>query len=196
MTGILTLRDAVVTGIQAQMPELLTVEKVRGKITEQGLQRLSLRPPAVAVAFLGITELRPIDTAVFKASCAMIAFLVTEGQDRVDEGARLLERLVLTIATNTWGVSHTGLASAIDSQTIYDDRTSTTRENKNDFAENGLFMQGVSWVQDTRIQRVLPVTGAGRPDDRAQAKALGQGIDPTMWPEVVETVIVHPGGVE
>lgn len=196
MTGILTLRDAVVTGIQAQMPELLTVEKVRGKITEQGLQRLSLRPPAVAVAFLGITELRAIDTAVFKASCAMIAFLVTEGQNRVDEGADLLEKLVLTIATNTWGVPYTGLGSAIDSQTIYDDRTSTTRENKNDFAENGLFMQGVSWVQETRIQRVLPETGKGRKDDRAQADVLGQQTRPGDWPDQVDTVIIHPEGVK
>ncbi len=194
MTGLLTLRDATIAGIQREMPDLKTVDAIRGALTEEGLKKISVRSPGVLVGVLGIKSLKAVDTAAYRAGVMMTAFLVTEGQNRLDRGHQLVEQLVLTIAGSTWGVPHTGLATDIDSEPIYDDRVRDKDDRVHKLSENGLFLQGVSWMQETRIERVLPITGKGRADDRAQAEALGQGLDDRVWPHEIETVIDHPKG--
>ena len=181
-------------GIRAQIPGLKSVEKIRGALSEEGLKRIVLRSPAVAVAVLGIREVRAADTGVYEATVMLSAFLVTEGQNRLDHGAELVEQLVLTIAGNTWGVPHTRLPTDVESEPIYDDRTRDKEDRTRHLSENGLYLQGVSWMQKTRIERVLPETGKGRADDRADAAALGQRTDQSRWPEEVETIISHPKG--
>lgn len=195
MSGLIALRDAAIAGIKAQMPELKTVEKVRGPLSEEGLKRLSLRTPAVAVGVIGTRPLIMLDTAQYRVPVMLAAFLLTEGQNRLDRGHELVERLVLTIAGSTWGLPHTRLPSEVESEPIYDDRTREKDDRTRHLSESGLFLQGVSWVQEIRIARVLPATGAGRADDRADADALGQRTDPSVWPEEITTVIDHPKGI-
>ncbi|MEE7478426.1 hypothetical protein [Methylobacterium hispanicum] len=194
MSGLVALRDAAIAGIKAQIPALASVDKVRGKITEQGLQRISIRPPGALIGTLGIRAMRAVDTAVYKADVMMIGFLLTEGKERVDQGTDLMEQIALAIAGSTWGLPHTKLPTEFDSSVLYDDRATSEKEKKFDFAENGMFLQGFSWVQETRLERVQPVTGAGRADDRKQADALGQRTDGSVWPETIETVVDHPKG--
>ena len=45
MTGLLALRDATISGIKVQMPDLKTVEAIRGALTEEGLKKISVRAP-------------------------------------------------------------------------------------------------------------------------------------------------------
>lgn len=186
MTTMLQFRDAILDVITQQVPEFQFTGIIKGALSEDGLERLSVRSPGLLVALIGFRGLSPLDTGKYRANVVMTVFIVTEGQDRVDDGHGFLERVSMLVAGNTWGVPHTRLPTEIRGEPIYDDRFKDRDERTSHLQENGCFLQAVSWMQEVVLERVEADKPDARADDKADALALGRPTDDGKWPDSVE----------
>lgn len=182
MTTMLEFRDRVIEVLKEKMPDFVTVEAIKGSLTEEGMERLSVRSPGALVALLGFRELKPLDTGIYRANMVMAIFVVTEGQDRLEQGHELLQDIGLLIAGNTWGLPGTKMPMEIKGEPIYDDRYKDREERTRHLQESGWFLQGISWTQETRVSRPATNTVRARQDDVDQDRALGRNTDSTVWP--------------
>lgn len=184
MSTMLDFRNKVVEAM-GLLPGIKFAGPIKGALTEEGMERLSVRSPGVLVALIGFRGLTPLATARYRVNLVMSVFIITEGQKRLDIGHDLLEATALLIAGNQWGVPNTKFAEEIKGEPIYDDRYKDREERTRHLQESGWFMQAVSWTQETVISRPMPGTAGARQDDVAQAAALGQPVDTRMWPSTV-----------
>lgn len=186
MTTLLQFRDAVVEAMKDGLPELLYTGVIKGTLTEEGMERLSVRSPGLLVALIGFRGLSMLDVGKFRANVVMSVFIVTEGQNRIDQGHMLLEKTALLIAGNTWGVPHARLPTEIKGEPIYDDRYKDREERTRHLQETGWFMQAISWLQEVTLERIDGSLPDARADDRADTAALGRPTDDSKWPSSVE----------
>jgi hypothetical protein len=185
MSTMLAFRNKVVEAM-AKIPTIKFCGPIKGTLTEEGMERLSVRAPGILVALVGFRGLVPLDTGRYRANLVMSVFIVTEGQHRLERGHELLEAAALLIAGNQWGVPNTKFAQDIKGEPIYDDRYKDREERTRHLQEQGWFLQAVSWTQETTVSRAPATTTAARADDVAQAESLGQQVDMTNWPSKVE----------
>lgn len=186
MTTLLQFRDAVVEAMKDGLPELLFTGVIKGTLTEEGMERLSVRSPGLLVALIGFRGLSMLDIGKFRANVVMSVFIVTEGQNRIDQGHMLLEKTALLIAGNNWGVPNTRLPTEVKGEPIYDDRYKDREERTRHLQETGWFMQAISWLQEVTLERIDGSLPDARADDRADTAALGRPTDDSKWPSSVE----------
>jgi hypothetical protein len=184
MTTMLEFRDRVIERMR-DIKEAADVQAIRGTLTEEGLSRLSVRTPGIFVALLGFRQMKMLDIGRYRTTLVLGAFIITEGQDRLDVGHSMLEEVALLVAGNTWGLPNTLLPEEVKGEPIYDDRYKDREERTSHLQENGVFIQGVSWTQETTVTRTPTNQPGARADDVADDKALGRNTGEPNWPSTI-----------
>lgn len=187
MTTMLEFRDRVIEKL-GEVDGILDVQAIRGALTEEGLTRLNVRTPGILVALLGFRQMKMLDVGRYRTTLVLGAFILTEGQDRLEVGHGLLEQVALLVAGNTWGLPNTLLPEEIKGEPIYDDRYKDREERTSHLQENGVFIQGVSWTQETTVTRTPTNQPKARPDDVADDRALGRNTGDGNWPSEIRVV--------
>lgn len=143
------LRIAIVNGIKAKLPTLKDCKPHPGRFSLAELKATAAKTPAVRVACLGISEIRPVAAGV-EAVTQWAAFIITGDRPQLprDSGAlTLIAALMPFIPLNCWGL---------------DDEVDSARQVRADnlfsreIDANGVALWAVSWRHEVTLGEVDP----------------------------------------
>lgn len=121
--SLLGLRSAMVTEIQAKIPELAdSCAAHGGRFTPGDIKRYAMKSPAVLVACLGIVSFTDDGGGSLDALAQWGAFVVTTDRAKLprDVGAlAIVEALAPVIATNNWSGEASDLPEGIKGDNLY-----------------------------------------------------------------------------
>lgn len=153
--SVLTLRQAVVTGLTASLPQLagktVKVEAHAGRFDTDELKRISAQAPAVFVAVLGLANLSESCGEV-SATCQVLAIVVCKdvlGLPRDLAALGMMEALAKIVPGNDWN----GAAEQAPEDIRCDNLFSATLDKV------GVAMWGVAWRQRAIVAKT-GVTGS------------------------------------
>ena len=169
--SLLTLRDAIIAGLKANVPALTTVAKIDGNITNRdSIRRLSARAPAAFVAITGVSDVQKVGVATFNANATCAVFIMTAGQNRIEDYNNVVEAILLAVLENNWGLANTRYPMNVTSEVIFNDDIVQAKEKTLHYQNEGVLLAGIAWNQRTRIERTM------RADDVAETEARGTNI--------------------
>lgn len=153
--SVLSLRAAVVAGLQAALPKLagktVKVESHAGRFDAAELKRISAQAPAVFVAVLGLADLSESCGEV-SATCQILAIVVCKDAPSLPRDLAalgMMEASAKIVPGNDWN----GAAEAAPEGLRCDNLFSATLD------QAGVAMWGVAWRQRAIVARTA-VTGS------------------------------------
>ena len=117
---LVTLRQAIIDSIEANIPAFKSVQAHGGSFNLPELERVSMKSPTCLVAIMGGVIERQTTVAV--ATPAIYAFVVTRGtsQEKRDEAALVLAEAVATmVINNEWDVECTQAPTGVRMENLY-----------------------------------------------------------------------------
>lgn len=138
--SLLTLRQAIVDDLTANLPALKTCEGHGGRFDANEVKRVAAKAPALFVACLGVsdTDEAPDGIAGTVQWGAFVVARDTGASGRDEGGLAILQALLLHLPGNRWGLDQAeGRPQAIRAQNLY----SATVDKM------GVAMWAVSWRQ-------------------------------------------------
>jgi hypothetical protein len=147
--SVLTLREAVVTGLRASLPRLagktVKVEAHAGRFDAAELRRISAQAPAVFVAVLGLADLSESCGEV-SATCQLLAIVVCKdapGLPRDLAALGMMEALAKIVPGNGWNDAAEKAPEDIRCDNLF----SATLD------QAGVAMWGVAWRQRATVAK-------------------------------------------
>jgi phage gp37-like protein len=148
MSGLLTLRAAVVAGIKTLLPAVKTVKEYDGQFDGEELARHSLAAPAVLVAIAGVPQAELSSDGTL-CTVRLVAFVLTRETAGISRGAAALANvntLLHGVQEQTWGLSGVDTPKAVRGDSLYDRKIDQT----------GTALWGVAWEQNVTLGAVDP----------------------------------------
>lgn len=120
--SLLTLRQAIVDDLKANVPNLKTCEGHGGRFDATELKRVAMRAPAVFVACLGLADVEEGHDGV-AGTLTWGAFVVTRdtpGSSRDQAALAVLQAILVRLPGNRWGLDQAeGRPERVSAQNLY-----------------------------------------------------------------------------
>lgn len=144
MSGDIKLtRDAIVTAIDAGIPELYRCEAHGGRFDLGELQRWSKQAPAVLVAAVSVPDLADGPTRI--ATVRWVAYLITKDTPQATRDVAALdyaESLLRLVRNNEWGLDNTQKPQRLAAENLY----------SGTIDRHGIALWAVSWTQGVSLR--------------------------------------------